>query len=575
MIFAVLALRREEADEKLERVRGAMRDEPRVLRDGGACVAVWPSEERAVLDEPMGCASSGVFEGDLRRSVARGRFAAVQLDGGELLLARGRVGGRSLFWAREGSLVLASTRLPMLLRALATRPRPDAMRLAETIAFDLKARPSATSFEGVRRLTSGELLRFAPGGALQVSFLPEPALRPLEAPPEELASALRDEVFQAVRRAIDGLGRIAVLAGGGLDSSALLAVVAALVRGGSAKEVTALALDFAGPGDDRPYMADMADALGITPVRVAPRAFAPQVARSLIVDGQPYASAMGGWELGFLELAKERGADVLLGGLGGDELFDGDPRCYALRALRGDVVHAVLSAARLRVTWESSRLARVREYVVRPIVVHAAPGRLRRLARRRRARSRRRLPWAGPVLREVLQREDVDAPADFGPRTPAERFRRISDSKWALEISEGQCSLDAHVGMQTRTPFHDEALVAFVSRLPPEALLDGGYLRGLFRRAFAGLLPDRVRLRTDKAGFEPALEEMHAGAGGRGAFAELSTMRALEELGVVRGEAYRAEFDAFVCGAIDSEGWGSIWPALSVEAFAEQALGEA
>ena len=571
MIFAVLALRREDAEAYMDRVRRAVPGRPRVMWDGAACLGVWPSEEGSVLHATAARACTGPFEGDLLARQARGRFAAAQLHGGGLMLARGRMGGRSLFYRREGSTVLACTRIPPLVRALASPPRLDAMRLAETLIGDLHGRPHATSYEGVARLASGDVLRFDPSGTMTAATLAPPVLTPLVGTPDELALALRDEIFAAVRRAIDGLGRVAVLAGGGVDSSALLATVMTLVRGGTAKEALALSLDFAGPGDDRPYMDDMAAALGIVPVRVAPRAFAPHVRRSLVIDGQPYASAMGGWELGFLELAKERGAEALVGGLGGDELFDGDPRCLAVQALRGHMLGAARAAFELKVPWRSSRLGRLCEFVLRPIAVHATPRPVRRILRRRHGK--RRLAWAGPVLREVLAREVPESPSDFGPRSPSETFHRLSDSKWALEISEGQCSLDAHVGCATRTPFHDEALVSFVARLPPEVMFTGGYLRGLFRRAFAGLVPDRVRLRTDKAGFEPALEEMHAAMGGRGALAELATMRALEQLGVVEAAAYKEAFDAFVRGEIGDEGWGTLWPALSVEAFASHVLG--
>ncbi len=571
MIFAALALRCEEAVARLDRVRAALPGQPVVLRDGGACLAVWPSEERAAIDDRLLCASAGPFHGNLREGHARGCFAAVQLDEGGLLVARGRVGGRAMYWAREGSVVLASTRLPVLVRALDARPALDAMRLAELAAGDMHARPSATSFTGVQRLVSGQLLRVGAGGAVTSTTLPPPSLSPLTGKPDELAHALRDEIFATVRRSIDGLGRVAVLAGGGVDSSALLAAVVALVRGGTAKEVLALSLHFAGRGDDRPYMNELAKALGLLPVRVSPGTFARFVGPSLVVDGQPYASPMGGWELGFLDLAREKGADVLLSGTGGDELFDGDPRCFALQALRGHFVSAARAAVRLRVPWTSSRLQRLYEFVLRPIAVHAVPRQIRRVVRRRRVGSRG-VPWAGPLIREVLRRPMPEPVGDFGPRTPTEFFTRISDSKWALEVSEAQCSIDAQAGCATRTPFRDEALISFVARLPAESLLRGGYLRGLFREAFAGLVPERVRLRTDKADFETAIEDMHAPIGGRGAFPELASLRALEGLGVVRSAAFRQSFDAFIRGEIDHEGWHSLWPLLSLEAFARQAL---
>jgi hypothetical protein len=90
MIFAALALRCEDAAARLDRVRrrwgGGV--EPRVVRSGNACLAVWPSEEDAVLDEGVRRATSGPFEGDLSQGRACGRFAAIQLCEAELVLAR-------------------------------------------------------------------------------------------------------------------------------------------------------------------------------------------------------------------------------------------------------------------------------------------------------------------------------------------------------------------------------------------------------------------------------------------------------------------------------------------------------
>jgi hypothetical protein len=258
-------------------------------------------------------------------------------------------------------------------------------------------------------------------------------------------------------------------------------------------------------------------------------------------------------------------------GLGGDELFDGDPRCLALRALSGDVLGAVREASTIRVPWEASRIGRVRDFVLRPIAVHATPRRVRWLARRRR----RRLSWAGPVMQRVLDRPapEPERENDFGPRTPEQFFRALSDSTYALEISDARAQVAYETGCATIEPYRDERLVAFVARLPPAALLHGGYMRGLFRHAFRGLVPDAVRLRTDKASFEPALDAMHRPIGGRGAFSALASMRALEDLGVVRAKEYKDAFDAFLRKDDPGSDWIAVWPALSVEAFAEKALG--
>jgi asparagine synthase (glutamine-hydrolysing) len=230
-----------------------------------------------------------------------------------------------------------------------------------------------------------------------------------------------------------------------------------------------------------------------------------------------------------------------------------------------------MAASRLRVPWASSRISRVYQFVVRPIAVHATPRTVRRILRHRRARGHV-AAWAGPVLRDVLRAGRPETTRDFAPATPAEAFARLSDTKYAIEVSDGQCALSAEMGIPMLTPYHDEELVSFVASLPPESLLAGGYLRGLFRQAFKGIVPDSVRLRTDKADFEPAIERMHAPIGGRAAFARFASVPALGALGVIDPPAYKAAFDSFARGETGGEGWFNLWPILSIEAFAQQAL---
>jgi asparagine synthetase B (glutamine-hydrolysing) len=281
MIFAVLAPRREEALSRIERL-AALLGAPSVrmgdLVDGGAAVAVWPSAATQV-DEPSRTAFDGDLEGELATRRVVGRFAAAQIDAaGRLVLGRGRMGGRPMYWAREGDVVVASTRIGPLVASLGRPAALDRARLAELILWDMAARRSATIYEGVHRLAAGEVLTFDARGLVAREALPTPSLSPIVGTPDELAEALRAEVFAAIERAVLGKRRVAVACGGGVDSGALLAATVSLARGASPKEVEALAMDFAGPGDDRPHMRALADALGLVPVRVSPSAFAPRVA---------------------------------------------------------------------------------------------------------------------------------------------------------------------------------------------------------------------------------------------------------------------------------------------------------
>lgn len=72
-----------------------------------------------------------------------------------------------------------------------------------------------------------------------------------------------------------------------------------------------------------------------------------------------------------------------------------------------------------------------------------------------------------------------------------------------------RCSM-AH-GIEVRMPFMDWRLVTFAHALPIESKLGGGYTKRILRDAMAGLVPDRVRLRRFKIGFNSPMVEWYNG----------------------------------------------------------------
>jgi asparagine synthase (glutamine-hydrolysing) len=72
-----------------------------------------------------------------------------------------------------------------------------------------------------------------------------------------------------------------------------------------------------------------------------------------------------------------------------------------------------------------------------------------------------------------------------------------------------RCSM-AH-GVEVRMPFMDWRLVAFAHALPAESKFGGGYTKRVLRDALAGLVPDPVRLRRFKMGFNSPMVEWFNG----------------------------------------------------------------
>jgi len=72
-----------------------------------------------------------------------------------------------------------------------------------------------------------------------------------------------------------------------------------------------------------------------------------------------------------------------------------------------------------------------------------------------------------------------------------------------------RCSM-AH-GIEVRMPFMDWRLVTFAHALPAESKFGGGYTKRVLRDAMQGLMPDRVRQRRFKIGFNSPMVEWYNG----------------------------------------------------------------
>jgi asparagine synthase (glutamine-hydrolysing) len=497
-------------------------------------------------------------------SKLEGAFALIGHADDGLVLARGRFAGRPCYFLRDpaAGTVVACSRLGPLV-ALSERHALDTVRVAAMVADIVDLHRSRTPYMGIQRIDLGRTVRVSPDGRTEEARATAPVEPMAARAPDDIADELRDRVFAAVERGLRGCRRVAVLAGGGVDSSGLLAAAVATARRASGPEIEALTLDFSGPGDDRPYMKELANALGIVPLRVRPSVFGPAVRSSMIADCAPVTWPTAAWDIGLGRLARERGAERVLLGTGGDDLFDGSPRSLADRARGGDVAGAVGAAWRLQVPWRTTGLGRVMRFVLRPSASRLAPAVLHAWHAGRVGR----VPdWAGPRLRDLLRTvaHDRRAAADGSRDRPG---HRILSASHLLEIADVSGQIEVASGCPIVSPFLDDDLVKFVASIPPNLMLHGDRLRGLFRHAMRNVVPDKVRLRPDKAAFEPALKELVDGMGGLGQLRDLASMSVLGEMGIVEPRAFRRSFERAVKDGHRSSEWLRPWSALTVEAF--------
>ncbi|UCD05133.1 MAG: asparagine synthase (glutamine-hydrolyzing) [candidate division WOR-3 bacterium] len=66
--------------------------------------------------------------------------------------------------------------------------------------------------------------------------------------------------------------------------------------------------------------------------------------------------------------------------------------------------------------------------------------------------------------------------------------------------------------VEARVPFLDHRLVEYIFELPANMILRNGYTKYAYRQAMKGIIPERIRLRTDKRGFEMPDRQLLNGA---------------------------------------------------------------
>lgn len=424
----------------------------------------------------------------------------------------------------------------------------DVRALASRTVAEVPEHPCDTPYVGIRCMLHGDERAAA-------------VTRPCS-DANEAARVLRETLRAAVDRMLGSARRVAVLAGGGVDSGGLLALTVDWAKrtGGSA---FAVALDFEAAGDDRPHMRALEAHLRCEVIRVNPRDSGHRLALLAGVDAAPLCWPTAAMEIEMMTRARENGAERVLTGGGGDQLLNGNPRALATlvgyRSLR-----EALSTARSLRGFEQPRSPAV-SWVVRPLLATVFP-RSVRVARARLARIV--VPaWAGPLLRAFIETQRDRRAESAEAATSAVAPSGVTDARERIALAWLRHANEVAAGIRRVDPYLDAEVIATVGSFPPSWLLHGGVRRGLFREAMRGWLPETTRLRDDKACFEPALEAMLAARKGK-ALDALTTGDHLAARGIVDRARFATAARSFLARpSADPTSWSTLWPALAVEAF--------
>lgn len=440
-----------------------------------------------------------------------------------LTLCRDEMGVKPLYVTADDRRVAFASEMKALIRAGDICAEVDPRVAARHLGL-LWAPGSETMAKGIHKLLPGQMVQYRDGVVVR-DILYADAAHPMASPSTTDVDAairgVREGVTAAVERQLISDVPIGAFLSGGLDSSAIAAVAAARLREqGQRLQCFSMELvgkDIAGEGfsDDLPYARRVAETLDADlHVVKADVSMMDRLSEMvyLLDEPTPDPSALNTQIIA--DLARKQGIKVLLSGAGGDDIFTGYRRHFALRQERWwgwmpRPLRAGLASASTLFPQGDPRLRRISkafryagetpdERLTR-YFLWLDPANVRRLfVPELRAQLTDR-SMMEPLDQSLARLDTVEDPLARMLYLECRHF--LADHNLNYADKMGMAS-----GVEIRVPLIDRDLVRFAMTLPTSVKQRGAIGKWVFKRAMEGLLPDEVIYRP-KTGFGAPLRK--------------------------------------------------------------------
>jgi asparagine synthase (glutamine-hydrolysing) len=501
---------------------GGRRGVPLIERDG--LLLAWDGrlDNRADLEGALGREPG---EGDLEllaRAWERwgesfpervvGDFALALWDSRRrlLLLARDPFGTRPLFYARRGGELLFASTLTALRSAWSLPAEVDDEWIAAYLVAvrDVERSP----FRDIRCVPPGHCLIADPSGVrLRRFWSLDPGREARCRDDREYEERFRELLVEAVRCRLPEGGPAFAELSGGLDSSSIVCIADRLIRDGAVAtpDLVPISEVYARShtADETPFIRLVEQRTGRPSQRLTEeecpilvgleeRWFEVPVALQCFLERHRRT----------LRMMRERGARVLMSGVGGDQILRsqvGIPLDLA-DLVRSGRIAEIPAALRY---WHGQQSKPYVQLLWQGLITPLLP---RSLRRRLVAPLIQLPPWYDPgFARRMDLRGRVAVLGDERFRLPT---RRLQSAMVELAVRNTSWRYDSGPEpLRLVFPFLHRPLVEFCLAVPPDQLVRPGETRSIHRRAMRGVLPAEIAARPDKKGpMEPILRAIAA-----------------------------------------------------------------
>ena len=421
---------------------------------------------------------------------------------GTLVLSRDRFGVKPLHYHFDGARLVFASEIKAILEAPWVPREPDEAVVADYLVHKLVNASHHTFFKGILAVPPGHCLTLkAQAGA-------RPALSRwwtledhLEKPPATDAEAVarfRQLFADAVRIRLRSDVPVGTALSGGIDSSSIVCVARPHLTPGNQKTFSACYEGF--EEDEKRWVDLVVAATGVESHVVHPTVEGLREHQKHLVwhQEEPYGTTSVYAQHEVFALARRCGVPVTLDGQGADEALAGYHYFFPTH------LAGLLLSGRLGAWWrEAAAFARNHHKSLPYALLSTGAGLLSRRAMYRlaaRLYPELDVSWVSPRLRRLAR--------SLGPpqaRLPGDRLTRRLHDIFALQglpalLRYEDRNAMAH-SVESRLPFMDWRLVAYLFSLPAHLKIRRGTTKWLLRQAMAGIVPQPILDRQDKIGF--------------------------------------------------------------------------
>lgn len=416
----------------------------------------------------------------------------------QLYLARDHLGVKPLYYRVVGEELHFASEIKGLLRMRPDLPatRREAAMAAFIQGEFLDADRDRTFYEDIYRLLPGHYATATRNAFSTHCYWRLDADAPVAR--SDVGGEFRKLFLEAIRRRLRGSSAVGSLLSGGLDSSSIVSALASS-RTEADPPVQAFSLIFSDPDveDERDFIAAVVDQYAVGHMTVDCSGVSGLAHADAILgeQDQPPAGPNGGIFRYFLkQVAADFPGRVILHGHGGDEVISHG----------GGLFGELAASGQWRKLWQELQAVRH--------VTGAPWPHFRRLVWRRGIRRRvgKVLDFPASFLaRGAPVERDPLTTAPDGRERPIEQaahFKKLGSPIFAhaLEVIDIEA---ACAGVELRMPFLDLDVVRFCVTVEAQEKWQDGRPRSVLRNAMQGVLPEKVRLRTDKHDFATHLRQ--------------------------------------------------------------------